>query len=84
MNWSVDRTKSNTIAWCTDSTHRKKYAHKVSGAGWIAYCIKTGNKMTGNFFKIADDAGSCRGEQLGLWAIHHLTVALCMFYGIEN
>ena len=82
--WLVDGMKDNTIVWCTDGLYHRKLAPKVSGAGWMAYCTKTDNKMTGNSLEISDDAGSYRGKQLGLYMIHHLILSLCMFYNIEN
>ena len=50
----------------------------------MTYCTKTVNSMTGNFCEILEDAGSCRGEQLGLFGIHHFTAALYMSYSIKN
>ena len=65
MTWLVDGMKSNTITWCTDGSYHRKCVPKMSGAGWIAYCTKTDNRMTGKFLKILDDAGSYRIEN---WA----------------
>ena len=64
MTWLVDGIKNNTITWCTNRSYHRKLAPKVSGAVWIAYCTKTDNRMTGNFFEISDDASSYRGKQL--------------------
>ena len=61
MTWLVDGMKNNTITWCTDGSYHRKHAPKVSGAGWMAYCTKTDNSMTGNFYEISEDAGSYRG-----------------------
>ena len=76
--------KSNTITWFTDRSYHRKYAPKVSGVGWMAYCTKTDNSMTGNFYEILEDTGSYREEQLGLCAIHHLITALCKFCSIRD
>ena len=40
--------------------------------------------MTGRFYEISEDTGSCRGEHLGLCAIHHFITALCNFYNIHD
>ena len=56
----------------------------MSGAGWISYWTKTDNSTTGNFYEISEDAGSYRGEQLGLCAMHHLIAALCKFDNIHD
>ena len=79
MIWMVDGTKNSTIMWCTDRSYHIKHVPKVSGAGWMAYYTKTYNSMTGNFYEISEDAGSHRGEQLGLCTIHHLITVLCEF-----
>ena len=52
----------------------------VKQVGWP----RTNNNMTGSFYEILEDAGSYRGEQLGLCAIHHLIKALCNFYNIHD
>ena len=84
MTWLVDRMKNNTITWCTDGSYHRKHAHKISGAGWMMYCTKTGNSMTGKFYEISEDAASYRGEQIGLCVIHHLIVVLCEFCNIRD
>ena len=76
--------KNNTITWCTYGSYHRKHAPKVSGAWWMAYCTKTDNSTTGNFCEISEDAGSYRGEKLGLFAMHHLITALCKFYNIHD
>ena len=45
---------------------------------------KTDNMMIGNFFEILDDSGSYRVEHPGLYIIHYLIAALCLFCKIEN
>ena len=76
--------KSNTITWFTDRSYHRKYAPKVSGVGWMAYCTKTDNSMTGNFYEISEDPGSHRVEQLGVCIINHVMAAMCEFYNIHN
>ena len=58
MTWLVDGMKNNTITWCTDISYHREFPPKVSGAGCIALCTKTDNRMTGNFFEIPDDSQS--------------------------
>ena len=48
------------------------------------YCTNINNNMTVSFYEISEDAGSYRGEQLGLCAIRHLVVAFCEFYTIND
>ena len=50
----------------------------------MTYCTNTDNMMTGIFYEISEDAGSYRGEQVGLCAIHHLIASLCKFYNIHD
>ena len=50
----------------------------------MAYCTKTDDSMTGNFYETSEDTGSYRGEQLGLYAIHHLIAALYEFYNTND
>ena len=44
------------------------------------YCTKTGNILKGYFYETSEDAGSYRGEQLGMCAVHHLIAALSLFF----
>ena len=85
-NDSTNRTDGMTwlVDGCTDGSYHRKHAPKVSGAGWMPYCTKTKNIMTGNVYQMSEDTGSYRGEQLGLCAIHHLIAALCEFYNIHD
>ena len=76
--------KNNTIMWCTDRSYHRNHAPKVSEAGWMAYCTKTDNSTTGNFYEISEDTGCYMGEHLGLCAIHHLITALCNFYNVYD
>ena len=76
--------KKNTITWCTDGSYHRKHTPNVSGAGRMAYCTKTNNHMTGSFCEISEDAGSYRGNQLGLCAIHHLIKTLYNFYNTHD
>ena len=75
MTWLGDGMKSNGIMWCADGSYHIQCAPKISGAGCIAYCTKTDNRVTGKLFEISTDAGSYRAENLGMHTLHHLTVA---------
>ena len=70
--------------WCTDISYHMKHAPKVRCAGWMAYCAKTDNSMTGNFYEMLEDTGSYSKERLGLCAIHHLITALYELYNIHD
>ena len=45
---------------------------------------KTGNMREGYVFEISEDAGSYRGEQLGMCAVHHLIAAFSLFFFISE
>ena len=75
---------AGTLVWCCDGSYKKKVAPTASGAGWVVYCKKTGNLLEGYFFEISEDAGSYRGEQLGMCAVHHLIAAFSLFFFISE
>ena len=84
LSWVRDGMLAGTLAWCCDGSYKKKVAPTASGAGWVLYCRKTGNLIEGYFYEISDDAGSYRGEQLGMCAVHHLIAAVSRFFSIRK
>ena len=82
LSWVKEGMINGTLVWCCDGSHKKKVAPTASGAGWMVYCTKTGNSLKGCFYEISEDAGSYRGEQLGMCAVHHLIAAFSLFFAI--
>ena len=83
LSWVREGMLTGTLVWCCDCSYKKKVTPNASGAGWVLYCKKTGNSLEGFFFEISDAAGSYRGEQLGMCAVHHLITAFSMFFSIN-
>lgn len=52
--------------------------------GWVVECSVSGEQLEGCFYESSDDANAYRAGQLGLAAIHHILVALLIFYNIDN
>ena len=82
FKWAVTVLAEGTGTWVTNGSFMPDTADNVSGAGLLLYCSKTGHKLTGSFYEESKSAGSHRGEQLGLLAIHIVIVAIIEFYGI--
>ena len=75
---------NGTLVWCADGSYKRKAASDVCGAGWVAECRATGNRLEGSFYEITEDATAYRAEQLGLNAIHHLLCAISIFYAVDE
>ena len=84
MEWLREGMVNGTLVWCADGSYKRKVAPEVSGAGWVVECAKSGKHMEGSFYEESDSANSCRAEQLGLCAIHHLVTALSLFYYLSS
>ena len=84
LTWLVEGRKNGTLIWVTDGSYNRKWAPHTSGAWWIVYCMKANRRIVGNLYKVSNSAGSYRGEQLRLSAIHFLMSALEEFYEIHG
>ena len=84
LTWIREGMRGNSLVWCCDGSYKKKVAPTASGAGWIVYCIKTEKSLRGCFYEVSEDAGSYRGEQLGMCAVHHLISAFSIFFSMQE
>jgi hypothetical protein len=76
--------ESNTLTWVTDGLYDRKRAADLCGVGWIIFCSKTGQRLTGTFWERSPSASSHHAEMLGLCALHLLARALSEFYEIKE
>jgi predicted RNA-binding Zn ribbon-like protein len=67
----VDLIADGTAVLVTDGSCSRKICSNIDGAGWMIYC-RARRKVVfkGSFYKWCDNAGSYRGELLGLLAVH--------------
>ena len=70
LDWLVNALNNGTVISVTDGSYKKDIAPDVSGAGWVIYCEQSKLKLTGSFYERSPDAGSYRGELMGLTALH--------------
>jgi len=82
LKWVVEAMQNGTAIWVTDGSYNREIAPKVSGAGWLVYCTRRQRKLFGSFFEFSANAGSYRGELLGLLAIHTLIAAIEAYYSL--
>ncbi len=80
LKWVVEAMQEGTSICVTDSSYNQEVVPKVSGVGWLVYCMQRQQKLFGSFFEINAKAGLYRGELLCLLAIHRLIVAIEAYY----
>ena len=51
LTWQVEGMKLNTLIWVTDGLYDWKKAADLSGVGWLIFCSKTRQRLTGIFGK---------------------------------
>ena len=51
LSWLVEGMESNTLTWVTDGSYDRKRAADLCGVGWIIFCSKTGQRLTGTFWE---------------------------------
>jgi hypothetical protein len=79
-----DALKRVSAILVTDGSYSQTRGSHVSRAGWIVACRKSWELLKGSFFELSLDAGSYRGELLGLVALHTLVLQLCKYYHITS
>ncbi len=84
LSWLLEGMTSNTLTWVTDGSYDRKRAADLCGVGWIIFCSKTGQRLTGTFWERSPSASSYRAEMLGLCGLHLLARALSEFYQIQE
>ena len=84
MRWAVEALAQGTGIMVTEGSYVRETHPDISGAGWILFCTKTGNKISGSFWERSPHAGSYRAERLGTLACHMFASALEECYGIEG
>ena len=68
----------------TDGSYSQKIWHNIDGAGWLIYCRRRKKVVFKcSFYEWSGDAGSYRGELLGLLAVHLMVLAVEKFYDLQ-
>ena len=84
VEWVATAMEQGTAVVASDGSFNPKQSTQVCSAGWIVYCRKTRNRIKGSMFEISVDAGSFRGELLGLVAVHTLAIAISIYYKVHK
>ena len=79
-SWIPQACEQGTIIMATDRSYDRKRGPNISGAGWMIVCKSTGKTIKGSFYEFSNNAGSYRGELLGLVAIHSFLLHACRYY----
>ena len=85
LNIVVNAIASGTAILVTDGSYNRKVRADIDGAGWLVYC--TARKqiiLIGSCYEWSTQAGSYRGELLGLLAVHVLIVAVENFFSLSE
>lgn len=72
LTWLVEAIQRGSLFCCTDGSYIRELTTEICGAAWILYCAVTKRSLHGAFTEKSKGAGSYRGEQLGMLAIHIL------------
>jgi hypothetical protein len=81
----VDAIASGSAVLVTDGSYSLKIWSDIDGASWMIYC-RTRRKVVfkGSFYEWCGNAGSYRGELLGLLAVHVIVLAVERFYNLPS
>jgi hypothetical protein len=79
----VDAKAGGSAILVTDGSYSQKIRSEIDGAGWLIYC-RARKKVVfkGTTFESCAQAGSYRGELLGLLAVHLMVLAVEKFYDL--
>ena len=47
LTWVVHGMRNKSLKWVTDGSYDRKRAAEISGVGWVIFCTKTGQRLTG-------------------------------------
>ena len=84
VKWVAMAMEQGTAVVASDGLFNPKQSTQVCSAGWIVYCRKTKNRIKSNVFEISVDAGSFRGELLGLVAVHIFAIPVSLYYKVHK
>ena len=69
----LEAIHNGTAIWCTDGSYNRVIMPTISSAGWVIFHPKTRHHLRGAFYEDSGPtASACRGELLGLTALHLL------------
>jgi hypothetical protein len=84
VTWISMALTTGKFIGVTDGSYDRVRAGTVSGSGWIICCMQTRQLLQGSFYKTSHNAGSYRGELLGLVALHRLIVAVAKHFQLAT
>jgi hypothetical protein len=70
VSWLAEAITKNTLVTVTDGLYMKEIHPHINSAAFVFECSKGQGRLWGSFVEHTPDAGSYRGELLGLMAIH--------------
>ena len=76
--------KKRTLVCVTDGSYQKEKAPNLCGAGWIMAFKKTGRRISGTLVEESPNAGSYRGEMLGMLEIQIFLLAVEEHQGVDS
>ena len=79
-DWIKDAMAEGTITCVADGSYIPHLDKQVSGAGWIVMDRESRKRVSGALAERSADAGSYRGEFLGMLAIRTFLLAIESYY----
>ena len=85
FTWLAEAIVDNSLVAVTDGSYMKEMYPNLNSAAFIFECSKGRGRLVGSFTECTPDAGSYRGELLGLMAIHLILLGVNTFHiGIKG
>jgi hypothetical protein len=81
----VDCIMAGEAVYVTDGSYNQLQRSDLNGAGWFIYSNRLRRViLRGSMYEVSAEAGSYRGELLGLLAIHTFVLAVSLFYEVST
>ena len=74
--WMIEAIRDNSLVAVTDGSYMKDLFPDMNSCAFIFECTKKRGRMTGAFPEQTAEAGSYRGELIGLLAIHLILLSI--------
>jgi hypothetical protein len=80
FSWLAEAIEDNSLIAVTDGSYMKEHYPNLNSAAFVFECAKGRGRLMASFTEFTPDAGSYRGELLGLMAIHLILLAVNEFH----
>lgn len=83
MKWFGDALTGGTAMMVANGSYACNLDPHLSGTGWVVVCTCTKKMLKGTFYEQSLTASACRGELLGMVALHALVATAAEVYDLH-